>query len=84
MRGNPSGNLVPECEPRKGVNWRPSVLDAQSSREDSADNSDTYSLVLDLMFIPNANGLCKGGTKKVTDDIPVRRRRLPPRLCALN
>jgi hypothetical protein len=52
MRGNPSGNLVPECEPRKGVNWRLSVLDAQESREDSADNSDTTSLVLDLIVIP--------------------------------
>ena len=66
MRGNPSGNLVPECEPRKGVKWRLSVVDAQSSREDSADNSDTYSLVLDLMFIPNPRGLCKGRIKKVT------------------
>ena len=52
MRGNPSGNLVPECEPRKRVNWRLSVLDAQESREDSADDSDTYSLVLDLIVIP--------------------------------
>ena len=67
MRGNPSGNLVPECEPRKGVNWRLSVLDAQRGREDSADDSDTYSLVLDLIVIPKRIGLCKGRTKKVTE-----------------
>lgn len=36
MRGNPSGNLVPECEPRKGVSWRLTKLDAKSCREDSA------------------------------------------------
>jgi hypothetical protein len=50
--GNPSGNFVPECEPRKGVNWRLTVLDARQIREDSADHSDTYSLVLDLIVIP--------------------------------
>ncbi len=50
MRGNPSGNFVPECEPRKGVNWRLTELDAKSSREDSAGSSDTQSLVLDSIF----------------------------------
>jgi hypothetical protein len=36
MRGNPSGNLVPECEPQKGANWRLTKLNAKSCREDSA------------------------------------------------
>lgn len=65
MRGNPSGNFVPECEPRKGVSWRLTELDAKSHREDSAGSSDMCSLVLDLMFIPNPLGLRKRRIKKV-------------------
>ena len=52
MRGNPSGNFVPECEPRKGVSWRLTEFDAKSPREDSAESSDTGSLVLDWIVIP--------------------------------
>ena len=47
MRGNPSGNLVPECEPRKGVSWRLTEFDAENPRVDSAGSPDTQSLVLD-------------------------------------
>jgi hypothetical protein len=46
------GTLSPNANPRKGVKWRLTVLDAQSIREDSTDHSDTYSLVLDLIVIP--------------------------------
>jgi len=46
------GTLSPNANPRKGVKWRLTVLDAQWIREDSADHSDTYSLVLDLIVIP--------------------------------
>ncbi len=41
-------------------------MDAKSCREDSADSSDTHSLVLDSIFIPNPRTLCKGRIKKVT------------------
>jgi hypothetical protein len=67
MRGNPSGNFVPECEPRKGVSWRLSELDATSSREDSADSSDTYSLVLDSICYTKVNGIVQGGNQKSYD-----------------
>jgi hypothetical protein len=64
MRGNPSGNFVPECEPRTGVSWRLSELDATSSREDSADSSDTYSLVLDSICYTKVNGIVQGENQK--------------------
>jgi hypothetical protein len=64
MRGNPSGNFVPECEPRTGVSWRLSELDATSSREDSADSSDTYSLVLDSIFYTKLFWIVQGGNQK--------------------
>src|ERR1700690_594539 len=65
MRGNPSGNIVPECEPRKGVSWRLTEFDAKSHREDSAGSSDTCSLVLCRFVIPKRKALRKGGIKKV-------------------
>jgi hypothetical protein len=68
MRGNPSGNSVPECEPRKGVSWRLTEFDATSHREDSAGSPDTCSLVLCRFVIPKRKRLRKGGIKKVTDD----------------
>jgi hypothetical protein len=46
------GTLSPNANPRKGVKWRLTVLDAQCTREDSTGHSDTYSLVLDLTVIP--------------------------------
>ena len=78
MRGNPSGNFVPECEPRKGVSWRLTELDAKSDRDDSADSSDTQSLVLGSIFIPNRPALSKGGIKKV-----IRRAQLDVGGCGL-
>ena len=66
IRGNPSGNFVPECEPQTGASWRLSELDAKSSREDSAGSSDTSSLVLDSICYTKANGIAQGGIKKVT------------------
>ena len=66
MRGNPSGNFVPECEPMNGVKWRLTEFDAGSYREDSAGSSDTCSLVLDLMFISNRSASRKGRIKKIT------------------
>jgi hypothetical protein len=47
------GTLSPNANPRKGVRWRLTEFDAASTREDSADYSDTSSLVLDLIVIPN-------------------------------
>ena len=46
------GTLSPNANPRKGVKWRLTEFDAASAREDSADCSDTCSLVLDLFVIP--------------------------------
>jgi hypothetical protein len=46
------GTLSPNANPRKGVRWRLTEFDAASTREDSADYSDTSSLVLDLIVIP--------------------------------
>ena len=68
MRGNPSGNFVPECEPRKGVSWRLTELDAQSRREDSAGSSDTQSLVLGSICYTKVKGIVQGGNKKVTGE----------------
>jgi hypothetical protein len=65
MRGNPSGNFVPECEPRKGVSWRLTELDAKSDRGDSAGSSDTSSLVLGSILYTKVNGIAQGGIKKV-------------------
>jgi len=64
MRGNPSGNFVPECEPRKGVSWRLTELDAKSNREDSAGSSDTPSLVLGSIFYTKPPGFTQGGNQK--------------------
>jgi hypothetical protein len=64
MRGNPSGNFVPECEPRKGVSWRLTELDAQSDRDDSADSSDTQSLVLGSTCYTKPPGVTQGGNQK--------------------
>ena len=64
MRGNPSGNFVPECEPRKGVSWRLTELDAQSDRDDSADSSDTQSLVLGSTCYTKPPGVTQGGESK--------------------
>lgn len=67
MRGNPSGNSVPECEPRKGANWRLTILDATSCRADAANSSDTQSLVLgSILLYQNSPGSCKRRIKKVT------------------
>ncbi len=64
MRGNPSGNFVPECEPRKGVSWRLTELDAKSDREDSAGSSDTPSLVLGSIFYTKPPGFAQGGNQQ--------------------
>jgi len=64
MRGNPSGNFVPECEPRKGVNWRLTELDAQTSATIRG-NSDNSSLVLGLILYTKAPGVAQGGIKIV-------------------
>ena len=64
MRGNPSGNFVPECEPRKGVSWRLTELDAKSDRDDSADSSDTQSLVLGSIFYTKPPGVKQGGNQE--------------------
>src|ERR1700730_15806318 len=64
MRGNPSGNFVPECEPRKGVSWRLTQLDAKSYREDSAGSPDTQSLVLDSICYTKRFRIVQGGNKK--------------------
>ena len=64
MRGNPSGNLVPECEPRKGASWRLTEFDAENPRVDSAGSLDTCSLVLDSIFYTKAFGIAQGGNKE--------------------
>src|ERR1019366_8176554 len=64
LRGNPSGNFVPECEPRKGVSWRLTELDAKSDRDDSAGSSDTQSLVLGSIFYTKPPGFAQGGGQK--------------------
>ena len=69
MRGNPSGNFVPECEPRKGVSWRLTEFDAASAREDSAESSDTGSLVLDSICYTKARGIAQGENKKSYWDV---------------
>ncbi len=66
MRGNPSGNLVPECEPRKGVSWRLTKLDAKAAARIQQASLDTQSLVLGQSFIPNSSALRKRRIKKVT------------------
>jgi hypothetical protein len=63
MRGNPSGNLVPECEPRKGVSWRLTELDARTSATIRG-NADTGSLVLDSIFYTKPFGFAQGGNQK--------------------
>jgi hypothetical protein len=64
MRGNPSGNFVPECEPRTGVSWRLTEFDAKNYREDSAGSLDTCSLVLDSICYTKVNGIVQGGNQK--------------------
>jgi hypothetical protein len=64
IRGNPSGNFVPECEPRKGVSWRLTELDAKNCRDDSAGSSDTQSLVLDSIFYTKPQGFAQGANQK--------------------
>jgi len=64
MRGNPSGNIVPECEPRKGVNWRLSELYAQTSATIRG-NSDTSSLVLGLILYTKVPGVAQVGIKRI-------------------
>jgi hypothetical protein len=64
MRGNPSGNFVPECEPRKGSIGGFTELDAASNREDSAGSSDTGSLVLDSTCYTKVNRIVQEGNKK--------------------
>ena len=64
MRGNPSGNFVPECEPRKGASWRLTEFDAASDREDSAESSDTCSLVLDSICYTKVKEMVQGGEQK--------------------
>jgi hypothetical protein len=66
MRGNPSGNLVPECEPRKGANWRLTNWMPKAAARIQQASLDTQSLVLGQSFIPNSPALCKGRIKKVT------------------
>jgi hypothetical protein len=64
MRGNPSGNLVPECEPQKGANWRLTILDAKLAAKIQQASLDTQSLVLDLNVYTKRQGIVQGENQK--------------------
>jgi len=63
----PFRDIVPECEPRKGVSWRLTEFDAASRREDSTESSETLvHLSSTRSVIPKRLALRKGRIKKVT------------------
>lgn len=57
---NPSGNLVPECGPPNGVNWRLAELDAATRRADAQAGLDTQSLSSTPFFIPERQWIAQG------------------------
>jgi len=81
MRGNPSGNFVPECEPRKGVNWRLSVFGCQNSpRRFSGQLRHLFTCPrLDLLY-QSERSCARGESKKLrrskTLHLPALKRRL--------
>ena len=62
---NPSGNVVPECGPRKrGQFWRLRNRCRGPPRRFSRQSRDTQSLVLDSSCYSRVNGIAQGGNQK--------------------
>ncbi len=64
MRGNPSGNSVPECEPRNRGHLRLSVLDVTNRRVDSAGSPRHSVTVLDLIGYTKTPGAMQAENQK--------------------
>ncbi len=68
----------------KGVNWRLTEFDAESSREDSTGSLDTCSLVLDSVFYTKPHRIVQEENQKsyrrCTEGICGLRQGQPPRL----